>query len=204
MDRRIFVRLPVNFSTAGLDKDHLKSKYFETSLYFASKELYRKLISGSYDMKEYLSFYKYFLRSKHRSTPFGLYSAVSVISFGDTNQINEILPSMFKKYLRIDASIYHNLLGKLLELDEIKSKLVYFTNPSIFFSGGSYKYLRRNDDFNKYLFEEVDGFSELQFVIDNCKDGKSFHVIVSLIKNEYKKSINDVIDFINKLIYSEV
>lgn len=142
--------------------------YFTEGLYLASPELKNEKgkSENTYAMQKAL--YKYFSRSFSRCTPFGLFAGCSVGKFGNSTNV-KLKPLMqYTRFTRLDMNYICTLIQHIEQDPQIKNKLRYFPNDSIYELAGKIRYV-------EYYYEGT----------------KRIHTLVSIENNEYITSILD-------------
>lgn len=116
---------------------------FDKALMVASPELYREKCksTGNYSEKMLHSLYKYWTRACSRSTPFGLFAGCSIGVVGHLSR-STISPSSENiMKTRLDMSYLCSLMQWLERLPEIKEKLFFYPNDSIYRIGEKLRYV---------------------------------------------------------------
>lgn len=135
------IRMPVKslndcypiFNGEKIDYDFvlklLNDKYIKNALYIASPELYSALIERQENNEEVIiSFLKYYIRMCTRSTPFGLFSSVSLIKNADlSNENNRLLSPK----IRVAMEWIYDLNRKIIQEMSIFPHLSVVQNDAI-------------------------------------------------------------------------
>jgi len=187
------------------------NKYFQEAIFTASPALYRELLKylegKLIDKKEQEqllgSLERYFSRMSTRCTPFGLFAACSCGEIG--NKTNIRVKDTIQKETRLDMYYLSGLSQSLSQIPEIRSKIKYYPNSSLYSTGIKYRYIEY-----KYIGERrVNRISAIQ---------RSFY-LDALLKKSYKGatidelqhaiqendiSKEDALDFIDEVIDSQI
>jgi len=125
----------------------LTNKYFQEAIYTASPELYRELLKyleGKLSDKKELerlhsSLERYFSRMSTRCTPFGLFAACS---YGEIRNKTSIqVEDFIQKEPRLDMYYLCALSQSLSQIPEIRRKIRYYPNSSLYSTGKKYRYI---------------------------------------------------------------
>jgi thiopeptide-type bacteriocin biosynthesis protein len=83
---------------------------------------------------------KYVARMAGRSTPFGLFSAVSPGTLGRTTDLTLAPPAAYQRRTRLDNDYLFLLVGELLRVPEVRDALTWRPNTSIYRIAGRVRY----------------------------------------------------------------
>lgn len=194
-------------------KEIFADSVFQEAICLASPYLYceinswlksGKKLPSSQHQKLKNTLLKYFTRMSTRCTPFGLFSGVGLGKFNKNNTYSD------DNYFQVRDTKFdmHFLvsLAKILEKNpDIKSKLLYFPNNSIYKVGKKIRYVEYEYREGKrdYIISSAPLSEELQQVLDFAKSGKT---IKEVTKNLINTEINDkeAEEFIEELIDNQV
>jgi lantibiotic biosynthesis protein len=115
---------------------------------------------------------KYYTRMSSRCTPFGLFSGCGLVSWQQGNTHVVINNKPIKRHTRLDMHFLCALVQKITTHPEVKERLHYFSNNSIYTIGNEIRYV-------EYSYEE----------------GKRKYQITAIKKNE---CVTDVLAMANK------
>jgi len=115
------------------------------AIYTASPELYYefcKVINGEAKpgSKLILTLYKYLSRMSTRCTPYGLFAGCSTGVIGDQTHIS-YADVVHRKESRLDMNYVNELVNHLQLIPELKRKLTYSINTSLYAVAGFYRYI---------------------------------------------------------------
>lgn len=197
---------------------YLSNDFFKDALSIASTNLFNKVYSSKDKLSkrelEELSFsiLRYIIRISSRSTPFGLFSHLSV---GDWTHKNEIVVSNYSnhKYMsRFDMSLTVAFSNYFQGIDDFKSLLYYSVNNTLYTVGGEIRFFESTLNSKSYEHKIV-GF-ESSYYIDlllksfqgkkRIKYGALIKFLLSqgLEESQAQLFLNDVI--FNQILVSEL
>ena len=172
---------PVKAALALIEDPNIKE-----ALFVASPALLKQLTTTQVkDAKKMeragYALVKYLLRMATRSTPFGLFSSVSVGYFSSAPSSSVTGTATFSRRTRLDFGVLGLLYEHLVTMPEIQEKLAFIPNSSLYAIGADYRYIVKSGDLDqrKYSLQQVIGSEMLGQVISFFKDGKT---IAQLIK----------------------
>lgn len=202
---------------------------FQEAIYLASPNLYKELknwldsekeLSSSQHQKLKNTILKYYTRMSTRCTPFGLFSGVGLGKFSNEtlkqsyqetkskqkNTDNEQLST--DNHLRdtkLDTHLLVSLAKTLESNSDIKCKLQYFPNSSIYKIGKKIRYVEYEYKNGKreYIISSAPLSEELQQVLDSTKQGKTITETAKILVNE-EINHEDAKEFIEELIDNQV
>lgn len=189
---------------------------FKAPLFLASPVLfneYNKVKKQKiYDAKKINgSLYKYWSRIKTRSTPFGLFSGVVLGEFDNSGSKNIILGNNSISRIRMDMKYLYDLFIYLQGLPEIRNKILYYPNDSVYIFNNKYRFIEKkyeNDSF-KYDISSTDNSFHLTKILSLSKKGISFDNLIEYFlleklgeKEEIEEYLNDIVN--SQFIKSEI
>ncbi|MDC8098434.1 lantibiotic dehydratase family protein [Chryseobacterium rhizosphaerae] len=191
---------------------------FQEAIYLASPNLYdeiNKWLSSEKQLssKEYQklkqTILKYYSRMSTRSTPFGLFAGVGLGKFGpeapnifsnDQHSTDNLL-----RDTRLDMYFLVSLAQHFAQPPEIRNRLLFFPNNSIYKVGKRIRYIEYQYAGGKrdYIISFAPLSNELQQILDFSKQGKTIQQIAEiLISSEITKE--EAGEFIEELINNQV
>jgi len=181
----LFLRTPAlsyeEYNAAALE-DLLKTKFFQSAIFFASESLYMELSRSGFDYqrldkKVKLSLQKYFNRMCHRPTPFGMFSSFSSLSwniFKDSRPC--VLDSEGEIFVNPDFQFTADIARRMERSDEFDN-VKYYSNNAIYSLKGEKRYLTSHYDHERkkteFLIVSYQGDRLLNKLIAFCKNGKT-------------------------------
>ena len=106
----------------------LTNKVFMHGVLISSPNLYYELNKVEIpNEKIRLTLLKYLIRSSTRCIPFGLFSGIGILDgkISLSEQSNIVLKEI-KQHTRLDSKLSYKILNKIIDSDEIKTRLSYF------------------------------------------------------------------------------
>lgn len=168
----VVIRSPLVSYSTGLRAiesiDNLKQFFtdpvYGESLLVASPSLYNDFIkwkTGQLDNKKtqdkiVLSLVKYAIRMSTRSTPFGLFAGLSTCEIGKDSTVNFGPLQKNTKQAKYDMSILFRVYDKLFQSSEIRKKLRYYINSSLYQVNSVYRYTEFQLSKKKATYNTVD------------------------------------------------
>lgn len=186
---------------------------FQEAIYLASPFVYNELIrwlnsENDFSSKDFQklknTILKYYSRSSTRCTPFGLFSEVGLGHF--TNEINQQYSDPKKiRDTKLDMYFLIGLTQHFLKIPELKNKVLFFPNNSIYQIGNKIRYFGYEQDKEKgeYIIFSTFLSPELQNVLDFCKHGKTLLQIVNILVSK-EISLDEAQEFIEELIENQI
>lgn len=192
--------------TKRLQKDQLKEAVFLGSPALSSE--INKIVDGTdKDLKEenriLLSCVRYISRMSTRCTPFGLFAGCGIGTIGD--ETNIIVDDGIGRTTRLDMSYLSSLYHTLIKIPEVRSKIRYFPNNSLYKAGRNYRYVETiyRSSGRKYQIAEIKYSIFLDKTLKSIQHGADIETIASiLIADEISRQ--DALDFIDELITSNI
>lgn len=195
----------------------LSDNYFLEAIFIASPVLYNEISkykSGKLSKKEeerfISSLLRYFFRMSWRCTPFGLFSGCSVGNISNETKI--VLPEEhnYKRYTRLDMNYLCALIKNISQREEIKSKLKYYPNNSLYPIGNQFRYVEYvfQGTVRKHNIISIDKSEYLQSVLQSSESGQTIDFLAQLLVkeditfDEGKEFVLELID--NQVLVSEI
>lgn len=197
---------------------------FQEAIYLASpylhKELDQWLAGKEFSLKAFQKLkhtaLKYYSRMSIRCTPFGLFSGVGLGEFCNKNYELEITndeklsfdtPSTvsFIRDTTLDMHFLVALADHFVKTPEIRSRLLFFPNNSIYKVGSKIRYVEY--EYNKgkrdYIISSAFLSEELQQVLDFSKQGKTIGQITEILIND-EVTQQEAREFVDELIENQI
>ena len=209
---RFIYRTPINpYSHFNYTDSTNLSAIFQESLYIASPDLYAALEKKNFenyskDEKLNESSYKYVSRTCFRSTPFGSFSGIGSGTIEDRNSIRLKHVSEYKTYTRLDMTYLCALIESLSQNPDVKSKLRYKLNSSIYKFLDDYRYIEYKIESKKrlYFLAEAEADDAMDYLFANCKNYTAYNDLVAVFAEEFEVEQQEAIDYIDSLIDSQI
>lgn len=159
----------------------LARKDFRAALFFASRSFYNELSKKEFDYaqlseKQKLTVKKYINRAMFRSTPFGMFAAVSLLPWGPRNECSVL--SEPHPRIKTDFATLHELWERQSGRMEFANQ--YFqTNSSLYFNEIDFRYIKKLVEGNKAKFSVVSIEKDplLQSLLSFCKKPRTLNDI---------------------------
>ncbi len=194
----------------GLLRYYFSRKEVSEALILASPELYKSTMrwmrDGMEDKKIRYSLMKYLIRMSSRCTPFGFFAGVCPGSFGDKSNIMLSSIKDHQLYLRPDMQFLCKLAEQIISDKNVRPKLKYYPNTSLYKLGDEYRYVEYESDeegLRHYKLQSVQHSKELETIIDHASYGALFGELQEAIADE-EVSRNEVGEFIHLLIDNQL
>ncbi|TGE21457.1 hypothetical protein E5K00_14315 [Hymenobacter aquaticus] len=181
-----------------------------TPLYIASNQLFaevEKLAAGELPAERterlFHTLYKYLSRMTTRSTPFGAFSGMMLLTWGEHSKLVR-KPALWLN-TQPDGTYVSALAQHLEQLPWIQPYLLYFTNPTCSVAGGQVRYFeyhvaRGN---RRYEATAVEATPLLLTLLEAARNGQSFQDIVLTITSAGFEQ-EEAADFVQELIASRL
>jgi hypothetical protein len=194
------------------EKFVIQNKDFRKAIYIASRDLYFEMLR--YEKGEIKkekereniekTLMKYWLRMQTRTTPFGMFSGISIGDISDNNDLvySDKLPST-----RLDMSALCLIINHLEKEEAVSAGILYYPNDSIYFIGDKVRYIEytfRNRSFD-YQISTVDKSDYLEKIIkESAKGCSKVELHKMLIDFDETLEGEEITDFLNELIESKI
>lgn len=181
---------------------------FNEAIHIASSNLYeeKRKEAPVYSKKMMKTMYKYWKRSSTRATPFGLFAGCAYGTIGEKD-INLISPpEQVERHTRLDMNYLCALVQYLETLPELRKKLVYYPNDSLYKMGVRLRYVecRYKGVHCAHSIEEIDASEHLLHIIDISARGSEYGTIVKSLAKSAGVTVEDASSFVDDLIDSQV
>ena len=182
------------------------------SFFLASPTLHfeiEKWITGELDAKKEkklrFSLLKYLTRMSTRCTPFGLFAGCSLGNLAPNTLIINTDPKQNKRHTRLDMNYLVALSQDLSKKKEIRNKLLYYPNSSIYLSGNQIRYIEYfyKESKRQHHIVEVDYSSYLRNILEKSISGASLEDLILLLVNDNIPK-NDAKNFVDELLESQL
>lgn len=183
---------------------------FRSSIYLSSLDLFvqlEKYLQGRMNQdrvdKFLISITKYLSRMSTRSTPYGLFSSVSISELGIQGQFRLEVRDDFYYSVRLDMSLLYNISRELLKDNGFKCRLRYKHNSTLYKLKGKYRYIESELEYNKRNYEivEISSSKHLNCIVKNTYEYISLNELCScLLDYDSSLSQEEVWEFLLQLI----
>ena len=194
--------------------------FFREAIFLASPSTYYEMLKwleGKLENDKNVSrlvntILKYYLRMCSRCTPFGLFASISIGQISEVKNSKILLSEheTSKRHTRLDMYYLCSVVHELEKKNEIREKLKYFPNDSIYNFGNQLRYTeyKYKDGVRNCNNVAVEKSIYLQLIIDKANNGCCYSDLVEVLTNEgidtenASDFIGELID--NKFIVSEI
>lgn len=209
-------RFKVIMQNGFVNDDDLKQIFndsvFKEALFLASPELYGQVEKWvnhllSEEKIEQLRFtlLKYISRMSSRCTPFGLFAGCVLGEFNDRTKIELDPISKFKKSTSLDMGLLDKLYHTLSKHSELKYKLLYYPNNSLYQISNHYRYIgyEFKNGKKEYNLLGVNNSEYLRSVLNNAKQGCSLPNLAQQLTST-DIDYNEALDFVEQLVNAQL
>lgn len=185
---------------------------FQEAIYLASPHLYDELAKWIHSEKEFSkkeyqklkhTLLKYYSRISTRSTPFGLFSAVGLGSF---DKLRMTIPVSEKiRDTKLDMYFLVSLAQYFVQQPEVRNKLLFYPNNSIYKVGSRIRYIEYQYTGGKreYIISLAPLSEELQQILNFSKEGKTIQQIAEILIDE-EITEEEALEFVEELIDNQI
>ncbi|HEX8795859.1 MAG TPA: lantibiotic dehydratase [Polyangiaceae bacterium] len=124
----------------------------------------------------------YFARLCTRSTPFGLFSGISVGSVGVATTWVIASPSDYRRHTRVDHEILFDLSARLEADEELRGRMRYWPNPTLAHVADRVRVVHRRG--NNCVAVAVDRSRELDLVLTRAAKGATLAELASVLRDD--------------------
>lgn len=142
--------------------------------------------------------WKYFNRSKYRTTPFGQFATVSLLAVKPTDPANIIVSADVDVYNWADWSA----IATIPIPKKHQYKRLYRTNPTVYAHGEEYRYLFREN--GQFSLNAVPRYAEIEALIELCKSSRSFSFVISHLTTIFDITVQQCERLLRQLVELQV
>jgi hypothetical protein len=192
-------------------KTALQLPYVKEAIFAASNSLYERLSTGGYEPGQDLrlddALLRYLSRMSTRSTPFGLFSAVSCGYIQNEEKFLNIPNASIRRHARLDNEILCQICQSLLEFSYIARSIHWLPNDTLLRMGDVYRYteieLAKGQRVFRLSQASVD--DALECVIKTAEGGNTLGAIEVIVSTTFPYiSLNEVQEFIADIIAADL
>ena len=203
------------FPFNSLDEEPFETKIqnqeVQEAIYIASPVLYtelQKYAAGTITNAEEKqriesSVYRYISRMASRCTPFGLFAGCSIGEI--TGDKTNIVLSNYNRTTRLDMYFLCALSQELSKLPEIKGKVKYYPNTTLYPMGNKYRYVeyQYKNSGRIHQISSVERSVYLDTILKTARKGVKINELLNyLVENEIEQE--EALAFIGDLIDSQI
>lgn len=187
----------------------LRDPIFCEAVFLASPVLYREIkkyndrVLSTKEAKRFeISILKYAIRMCSRCTPFGLFASVSI---GNLSEKNIFSCSSLRKIIKLDMSILYLIFQQIEKDEDVKKKIKYYPNTSLYQSQGCLYYTQEifKGEFKKHTLFTINSSNDIKNILSYTKKGVTRRELVDYIINKGCNS-KEALVFVNDLVDSQV
>jgi hypothetical protein len=170
------------------------SPRFLEALFLGSHELYtqyQKYLKGAryserITTKLFHGIERYFIRMCSRCTPYGLFAGYKMGQTGLVTMVDVGSQDNYRKHVHLDIHYVSELGRHLQTLPEIRSKILYFPNNSLYKAGDKIRYVESftSDLARSYRISAVDSSSYIDAVLSRAEGGAIIGDLLACINSE--------------------
>ncbi len=186
-------------------------KAFQEAIYIASPALYYELqgwLKGTLtDEKEtgklLNTLSKYYTRMCTRCTPFGLFAATSSGHWENNTPVT--LSKLIYPMVRLDMDFICTVNTYLVNRPEIKSRLKFYPNSSLYSSGNQIRFIQHTYKDNKWIYNltAADKSEPLLKALELARQGVLLSDLTEIMV-QLKMPVNEAGIFVNELVESQM
>jgi len=150
---------------------------------------------------------KYLGRMSRRATPFGLFAGVSKGSWGAASQLAVASWPECRKAMRLDWGVLETLVARLEQVPEVRSRMVYRPNSSLYGCGGWYRYLEHREQpgtGRTYHLEAVEATPHLDFALQEAREGVRLEDLAARLADHMGVPLAEARAFLEQLVQAQV
>ena len=150
---------------------------------------------------------KYLARMSHRATPFGLFAGVSTGAWGPASRLALGPWGACRKAVRLDWGVLETLVNHLERAPEVRSRLRYRPNSSIYTCAGWYRYLESRDQpgtGRTYHLEAVEATPHLDFALQQAEPGARLDDLTMSLAQHLQVPPAEARSFLEQIIQAQL
>ncbi|PRA97542.1 lantibiotic dehydratase [Chryseobacterium sp. MYb7] len=203
-------------------KEICSNPIFQEAIYLASPNLHDELTKWFHSEKEFsqkesqklkYTLLKYYSRISTRCTPFGLFSSVGSgnfsldipNTFSNKTENHQFTTDNLLRDTKLDMYFLVSLAQYLMQQPEMRNKLLFYPNNSIYKVGSRIRYIEYQYTGGKreYIISLAPLSEELQQILNFLKEGKTKQQIAKILIDE-EITQEEAIEFVEELINNQV
>ena len=181
--KNIVLRTPKYPISQSLE-EVIHSASFEELIFTTSPSLYSEHFTKEATNKKTLdAVHKFFLRSKYRSTPFGLLASISLVDWGSASHI---VPGKPARYTQLDSYFIHSFVKALCQQKFVRQNSYFYANPSWYRTASSIRYIRYLSEkkHRRYIISSALTTDILVEVLFYCQLPRKYEDIIEFISQK--------------------
>jgi thiopeptide-type bacteriocin biosynthesis protein len=185
---------------------------FDEGIYLASPELWQELKKEEYDSskkkKKEMALLKYWLRSCTRSTPFGLFAGITVVSASENKGSSVILSESYNhtRIINLEWNSLLRIITSIVQIPIIQNQIKFYKNNTIYSVINEYRYVEYSviNNNRKYELTSVKKTNYIEAILEFAAEGATKPILVNHMISNFEASSVEANDFINDLISSQL
>lgn len=172
LERRPMLQNEKDFSEVDVISKFKDLSIFREAVYLASRDFYKdvesRILTNNVEEKTISTLLKYYVRMNTRSTPFGLFSNVSLNNWNRDKISDRTKGISNKRKIRLDSVILTGIINYIKSLELIENQLYYCKNNTIYRAGNRIKYINKvntNISYKTYILEKAKSNDVLDFIL---------------------------------------
>lgn len=203
-------RIPL-FPVRMLEQFRFDNELFDEAVFVASPELYGEYTkNASHSEKMRKTLYKYWCRICTRCTPFGLFASCSIGNVGNSTSHIVVEPHSAERNSRLDMTYLCALVQYLEKQPDVRKKLLYHPNNSLYKLGNGYRYVEYiyHENRREHYLQEIKSSKALEMILKLSQCGITIAQIVDALSSAgydtdvAKSYAMDLID--NQVLISDI
>ncbi len=150
---------------------------------------------------------RYFLRMVTRPTPFGLFSGCSLGTLGDSDRFELAPRTHYQRHTRLDMDYLSALVEDLGRDPEIRSRLRYFPNSSLYTAAGRWRYAeaRLRNKVRSHHLVAVEVSDYLAATLQRAQGGATLAQLAqALVDDDPEVTLEEAREFVGELVDSQL
>jgi len=205
----LYLRTPLYNLSRKCVQAALKDEQFKMALFLATRSFYKELEKKSFDYsllneKQRQTVKKYLNRAIFRSTPFGLFSCISIARWQAEQQAMGICLSDAEPHIRPDFAMLHEIWQAFLKEGTISTTRLR-TNDSFWCSKIDLRFIKKEIRGNNAFFSLVslENCTVVKSLLKYCVKERSFDQIHSFLARKTGASTEEVFCFVKELVQEQ-
>ncbi|MBB5635229.1 thiopeptide-type bacteriocin biosynthesis protein [Pedobacter cryoconitis] len=187
-----------------------QSEDLQESIYLASPELYVELVKwlenpqGVRNERLMLTLYKYLLRMSSRCTPYGLFAGFDM-GLITAEKTSWDLKNETVKHSRLDMNYVAEITSALTQQSELKTKLTFNPNNSLYKTNNTYRYYeyRLKNKKREYFLVSIKSSKYVEMILRTAQNGAKYRDLQdSLISLSLTAA--QATEFLDEIISSQI
>ncbi|HBN06712.1 MAG TPA: hypothetical protein DD434_13145 [Bacteroidales bacterium] len=194
--------------------EFLKDSIIQEAIYLATPVLFdeiQKFLSGEMikvrDIDKLKnSVMKYYSRMSTRCTPFGLFAGINTGQINEQTLVTLSEKQKYSRVTRLDMNYICNLFQEINKIKEVREKLYYYPNTSIYEVGNKLRYVEYYfiNANRKHNISSIDNSYYISEILKMSEKGATIKDLVDFLLTDNDITKEDALEFIYCLIDSQV